>query len=230
MGLRKIIKISSVGTFCLGIFGSNPAYCSAPEEFGDEYSRFIESAIKVRQDIMKVSYENIAQMGLCAYRPQGFNLVTTKDEDGQRIVECKTWTMNNVQGSLKTGTSDLDLAFVSPKGFFVVTDTPENPLKGLAYTRSGDFMYDRDGYLLNSAGYYLMGWKLDESEVIPTDVNTRFVDSLELINAVSSPVIFRPTTLLDVRVNLPADAFLGVVHQVNTCIIDSLVVDICENI
>jgi|GEM_PF-2600724 len=220
--LRRIVKFASVGTFCLATLSGNPAYCSSPEEFGDERSRFIQSAIHARQKIIEIAYENIAQLGSCGYRTQRYNLASTHDDEGHRVMECKTWTLNNILGGLKEGTSDLDLAFDSAKGFFVVTNTPETPLKGLAYTRAGDFMYDRNGYVLNSAGYYLMGWKLDEDESIPTGTVTSSVSSLELINATSSSGTFRPTNELDVQVNLPADAVMGDTHPVNTRVIDSL--------
>jgi flagellar hook protein FlgE len=56
------------------------------------------------------------------------------------------------QGSLQTTTSSTDLA-VSGKGFFVVSDST-----GKCFlTRSGSFVPDANGNLVNAAGFFLMG-------------------------------------------------------------------------
>jgi flagellar hook protein FlgE len=42
------------------------------------------------------------------------------------------------------------------------------------YTRAGQFTPDADGYLQNSAGYYLQGWPVDSTGQVtanPTDLN-----------------------------------------------------------
>jgi len=129
---------------------------------------------------------------------------------------------NNILGPLKEGTADTHLAFDSPKGYFVVTGNKNNILDNIRYTRDGDFSPDAEGNLKNSAGYFLMGWKLDDNEAIPAGVNTSVIDSLEIVNVTSVSGTFTPTTQLDVQVNLPADAITGAVHTVNTRVIDSL--------
>lgn len=73
---------------------------------------------------------------------------------------------NDVQGSLVSSTSGTSIA-VSGSGFFAVsqqTGTSDGqPVFGgsTAYTRRGDFEFDRNGYLVNGAGYYLNGAALD---------------------------------------------------------------------
>lgn len=129
---------------------------------------------------------------------------------------------NNILGPLKEGSADTHLAFDSPKGFFVVTTNLENTLDNIRYTRDGDFSPDAEGNLKNSAGYYLMGWKLDDNEEIPAGINTSVIESLEIVNVTSVSGTFTETTELDVQVNLPADAETADTHTVNTRVIDSL--------
>lgn len=129
---------------------------------------------------------------------------------------------NNILGPLKEGNADTHLAFDSPKGYFVVTGNKTNILDNIRYTRDGDFAPDAEGNLKNSAGYFLMGWKLNDNEAIPAGINTSVIDSLEIVNVTSVSGTFTPTTQLDVQVNLPADAATGAIHTVNTRVIDSL--------
>lgn len=55
------------------------------------------------------------------------------------------------QGGLRATGNPLDLALAGA-GFFAV-ETPA----GVRYTRDGAFMVDRDGYLVNAAGYRVLG-------------------------------------------------------------------------
>jgi flagellar hook protein FlgE len=76
---------------------------------------------------------------------------------------------NNVQGDIQNAPIGTFMA-ISGEGFFVVEKpasfTDGNPVfDGVQlYTRRGDFQTDKNGYLVNGAGYYLMG--------IPVDPNT----------------------------------------------------------
>jgi flagellar hook protein FlgE len=69
---------------------------------------------------------------------------------------------NTVQGSIQNTSVATDMA-INGDGFFVVsqpTGVSDNQpqFSGIQdYTRAGDFQMDSSGYLVNSAGYYLMG-------------------------------------------------------------------------
>jgi flagellar hook protein FlgE len=73
---------------------------------------------------------------------------------------------NNVQGTLQTATSSTALA-INGAGYVIVQDqTGEVDGKpvfggGDLYTRRGDFQVDKNGYLVNGAGYYLQGLAVD---------------------------------------------------------------------
>ncbi len=73
---------------------------------------------------------------------------------------------NTVQGDIQ-GSSVGTFMAINGDGFFVVqkpTSVQDNtPVFGAAdlYTRRGDFQPDKNGYLVNGAGYYLMGLPID---------------------------------------------------------------------
>lgn len=61
------------------------------------------------------------------------------------------------QGILRATTSVTDVG-ISGNGFFVVTDPDGSPF----LTRAGSFVQNGDGELINAAGFYLMGYPLDQ--------------------------------------------------------------------
>lgn len=76
-------------------------------------------------------------------------------------------------GSLQTTSRPLDLA-VQGDGFFLVADgtaadddgiiqeTGEDAFSNILYTRSGNFYMDKNGYIVNAEGKYLVGVRADE--------------------------------------------------------------------
>lgn len=79
---------------------------------------------------------------------------------------------NNVQGSVEQVDNALALA-LGGQGFFNVAKPVSRTPNGVVafegrtiYTRAGDFRLDRDGYLVNSAGYALRGWQADTDGVL----------------------------------------------------------------
>ncbi|AMO73440.1 flagellar biosynthesis protein FlgE [Sphingorhabdus sp. M41] len=63
------------------------------------------------------------------------------------------------QGLLQAASASTDLG-IEGKGFFVTRTGPEAD-SGVAFTRAGAFRPDDEGYLRNTSGYYLQGWRLD---------------------------------------------------------------------
>lgn len=63
------------------------------------------------------------------------------------------------QGSYETTTSATDIA-ISGNGFFKVKPTNSNMAY---YTRAGNFLFDKNGYLTDPNGYVLQGWKIDRT-------------------------------------------------------------------
>ncbi|MBB4010211.1 flagellar hook protein FlgE [Allorhizobium taibaishanense] len=73
----------------------------------------------------------------------------------------QTTTVNSISedGSYQSTTSGTDLA-IKGDGFFVVKDASGS----VFLTRAGDFQADQSGYLVNSAGYTLLGYSYENGE------------------------------------------------------------------
>lgn len=109
---------------------------------------------------------------------------------------------NNVQGDIRTSTNQTFIA-LNTNGFLVV-----EPKTGQAdgnsvfaganfYTRRGDFELDRDGMLVNGAGYYLKGLAVD-----PTTGNiSASVPQIIKISNAFMPA--NPTRTINYQANLP---------------------------
>lgn len=108
---------------------------------------------------------------------------------------------NTVQGDLQTASIGTFMA-INGAGFFTVQKpasfVDNRPVfDGVDnYTRRGDFAPDKNGYLVNGAGYYLMGIPLD-----PTTGNA--VGSVpQLLQFQNDFLPAQPTTEIDYRANL----------------------------
>ena len=110
---------------------------------------------------------------------------------------------NNVQGDLQNVSTPTYMA-INGNGFFVVKK-PDNfsggqPVFGGVnlYTRRGDFQSDKNGFLVNQAGYYLMGLPVDPTTGNPTGsvpVVLQFTNNL---------IPAQPTTTIQYNANLPS--------------------------
>ena len=69
--------------------------------------------------------------------------------------------MISKQGLLQASSSQTDLG-IDGGGFFV-TRKGDGVDSGVAFTRAGAFRPDEQGYLRNTSGYYLQGWRLDST-------------------------------------------------------------------
>ncbi|WP_321502540.1 flagellar hook protein FlgE [Breoghania sp.] len=109
---------------------------------------------------------------------------------------------NDIRGDLQRSDIDTHMA-VNGDGYFVVQEKigeqDGRPIfSGTnVYTRRGDFTVDKDGYLVNGAGYYLFGNPIDEttgnvSGTVP-----------ELIQITNDFMGARRTTEIEYRANLP---------------------------
>jgi len=110
---------------------------------------------------------------------------------------------NAIQGDLNATGVDTNVA-INGGGFFVV----DQRLSGAGtnttfsnsnyYTRRGDFDFDANGYLVNGAGYYLKGQRIDTvtGQVIGTQP--------EVLRITQEQYPAKATTGIEYRANLPA--------------------------
>jgi flagellar hook protein FlgE len=125
--------------------------------------------------------------------------VPSKQQSGNVIASAQS--TNNVQGDIQSSSIGTFMA-INGDGYFVVekpssTEDGRPVFSGIdEYTRRGDFQPNKDGYLVNGAGYYLMG--------IPVDPTTG-----NLVGSVPQVLKFQndflpaeATTEVDYRANL----------------------------
>ncbi|MFC5504934.1 MULTISPECIES: flagellar hook protein FlgE [Hyphomicrobiales] len=110
---------------------------------------------------------------------------------------------NSIQGDLAATRIDTNAA-INGDGFFVV----DQRLTGLGsntqfansnlYTRRGDFDFDANGYLVNGAGYYLKGLKIDTvtGQLIGTQP--------DVLRITKEQFPAKATTSIEYRANIPA--------------------------
>jgi len=116
-------------------------------------------------------------------------------------VTASSRSTNGVQGDIQNASVGTYMA-INGQGFFVVekpTSFVDNqPVFGGSdlYTRRGDFSTDKNGFLVNGAGYYLMG--------IPVDPNTgNLVGSVPTLLKFDSGFLpAQPTTTIQYQANL----------------------------
>ena len=90
-------------------------------------------------------------------------------------------------GSLRYTTSSTDLA-LQGNGFFIVNNANGTPY----LTRAGSFVPDAQGNLVNTAGYYLMGYPITNGNVNPV---ANGYQGLEKVNIAQNDLIADPSRL-----------------------------------
>ncbi|MCC7015714.1 MAG: flagellar hook-basal body complex protein [Rhodospirillales bacterium] len=135
-----------------------------------------------------------------------------------------------VQGLLQASTSSTDLA-ISGKGFFVVNEAAVPTITNeYLFTRAGSFFQDSDGFLRNTAGFYLQGWPTDANgTVVPANTNltvanqniisTDYVASINLSRVGGSAAA---TTTIAIGANLPSNDNAGDTHKTDVQFFDTL--------
>jgi flagellar hook protein FlgE len=101
------------------------------------------------------------------------------------------------QGLPTTTSSPTDLS-INGNGFFVVSTTP-SAAGTQEYTRAGSFTPDSDGNLVNAAGLYLLGYKLDAGGNVPANST-----DLSLINVKSLSGTAQASSKMSLQANLQA--------------------------
>lgn len=135
------------------------------------------------------------------------NLVTSSSatDNSPGGVTAKPEYQNNVQGTIVSSTTGTNLA-ISGQGFFQVQSATQSAtgvttFGSTYYTRQGDFTENKDGYLVNSSGYYLNGYALSV-----TGSPAPATSAIQISALLNSPVATTGSTF---AANLPAGAAVG---------------------
>jgi flagellar hook protein FlgE len=128
---------------------------------------------------------------------------STPKQQGSGVVIANSRATNTVQGDIQSSDVDTHIA-INGDGYFVIEQqagsSDGQPIfQGVDfYTRRGDFELDRNGYLVNGAGYFLKGLPLDPVTGNPTG-------SLPQVIQVTRDLIpAQATSQIQYRANLPS--------------------------
>jgi flagellar hook protein FlgE len=157
-------------------------------------------------DSMAVIGDNIANVNTTGFKS---SRVTFQDVLSQTVATSMTGyaqvgrgtsladiSSTFAQGTFESTDSPTDLA-IEGAGFFVVQDPSDQDSE--YYTRSGEFLFDKDGNLVSPAGYIVQGWALDHD----TGVAQGSITDIVLQSFTSPP---QETDHITAITNLDSDA------------------------
>ncbi len=182
------------------------------------------SALTAQAQNTAIISNNIANINTTGFKRSEaafFSLVTT--EGNSALYSPGSVTANRLQrvseqGSLIQSSSGTD-ASVSGNGFFAVKrDSDDSALSEFLYTRNGQFAEDSQGFLRNSAGFFLYGWPIDQTGALPT--NQGDLDSLVPIDVAFVGGLTRPTNNAELSVNLDSGEVDTILTNVGTIAAD----------
>jgi flagellar hook protein FlgE len=164
------------------------------------------SGMSVQSDRMGTVADNIANINTTGYKAASTEFATLIAEGS--VAEYVPGSVSTIarrmisqQGDFTYTKSPTDLA-VSGNGFFMVQSDAGTPY----LTRSGNFVPDQNGDLVNAAGFKLLGYNLldgSSSSVVNSAAG------LQVVSTSSLGMKATPSTSGTFGVNLPADAAAG---------------------
>jgi len=152
-----------------------------------------------------------------ATRTAGGNVVNSKVLSGKKrdVFFSSTYIGNNVgyveskiradmsQGSIKATGIATDFSFSGPNAFAVVKRNPNDPNGENLFTRSNSCRIDKSGNLVNSSGYHLMVWQLDDHGGVPANYSS--FDSLVSTNLNNRTSASKPSSEIYISSTLKAN-------------------------
>ncbi|MAQ85999.1 MAG: flagellar hook protein [Maritimibacter sp.] len=146
--------------------------------------------------------ENIANSGTIGYKRSFTQMVTQVVGDSASVRGVDRTDIE--RGGAIIGTSSATDLAIDGDGFFVVMKDPLNTDESNFFlTRAGSFEVDKDGYMVNSAGYYLAGYGYDDDGSI-AGVDRNGFGSLDAVNTKIASLTAEPSTESTIAGNLPS--------------------------
>ncbi|HEY8290244.1 MAG TPA: flagellar hook protein FlgE [Acetobacteraceae bacterium] len=171
------------------------------------------SGLSAQSDAFGNISDNVANSQTVGFKRIDTNFVdylttSTATTNNPGAVVARPDYVNDVQGTITQSDNPLALG-ITGQGFFAVSQQvgSVNNVPTFSpqqfYTRAGDFQLNDTGYLVNSAGEYLNGWKIDPTTGI---VNQNLLAPIQVTQTVFNPVA---TSSVTVSANLPATPTTG---------------------
>lgn len=164
------------------------------------------SALGAQSQATAMISNNIANVNTTGFKRSEasfFSLVTTEGRSSRYspgTVTADRIQRVDQQGSISQSTSATD-ASISGNGMFAVKrDSADSALTPYLYTRNGQFSEDAEGFMRNSAGFYLYGWPIDRLGALPA--NQGDLTSLVPVDVAFLGGLTRPTNNAEMAINL----------------------------
>ncbi len=157
--------------------------------------------------------DNIANLSTVGFKSGEATFSSLVTADAATVGGAGTTSSNrqNIdQQGLIQGTGVATDVAISGQGFFVVKDNPEFGDGSYTYTRAGSFRQDDLGYFVNTAGYYLQAWPLDNEGLRPGEIgnenttSSQLLESLQSVNTRDISGLAFATTRVELGLNLDA--------------------------
>lgn len=164
------------------------------------------SALSAQSQAISMIANNIANVNTVGYkrREAAFQSLVTSESRNARYtpgsVLARAVQKIDGQGPLQQTNATTDVA-ISGNGFFVVQRSPSGIQEKL-FTRAGSFTEDSNGFLRNTAGFYLLGWRIDENGQLPPGRDD--ISSLQAVNVSLLGGLTKATTTASLAINLDA--------------------------
>jgi flagellar hook protein FlgE len=167
------------------------------------------SALSAQSQATSIISNNIANVNTIGFKrsESSFESLVTSESRASRYspgtVKANRIQRVDQQGPLQQSISTTDVA-LSGNGFFAVKANGDNSsLDQWLYTRNGQFSEDAEGFLRNSAGFYLYGWPLDSDGNRPSAEGD--LSSLVPVDVAFLGGLTRETTTAELAINIDAD-------------------------
>ena len=174
------------------------------------------SGLGAQGRVLGVLGDNIANSSTVGFKAADVTFASLVAGDSGSVANrvgtgARTNTRTEVasQGLIQTTGISTDVA-ISGQGMFVVKDSVEIDEGEFFYTRAGSFRQDNRGNFVNSSGFALMAWPLDNNGNIPGEqgnINTtsaQLLESLAVVNTRDLSGIAVATTDIAFGINLDA--------------------------
>ncbi len=194
------------------------------------------SGLSSQSSAMGAISDNITNVSTIGYKNTFVNFQTLVTKQTSTTfysaggVQSKPRQDTGVQGLLQASTSQTDIS-LSGAGYFVANEANVPTISNeFVFTRAGSFFQDNEGYLRNTAGFYLQAWPTDalgnvtpnnKSLTIPNQ-NVISTDYLGTVNLNRVGGTAAATTNVAIGANLPTTDTQGVTHKTDVQFFDSL--------
>ena len=165
------------------------------------------SGLQAYSSALGIISDNITNVNTVGYKEavSRFSTLVTETSSTDTYspggVKAAPETLISRQGLLQASNSQTDLG-IDGAGFFVVRNAPtaQSTDGEILFTRAGNFAPDELGFLKNTAGHFLMGWPVNASGDIPTNLGD--VGALQPIATSNLTGTAEATTDVRIRANL----------------------------